>query len=137
MRVAVGGGHHVLLHGHVQEQAQRLERAGDAALADLVWLQADDAKPGEKLASWVNPHVAGVTATAAAPEQQPMVVANALNGHAVVRFDNEVRVVKLDGGLARRGAKSRCILGGRKVEPWWRLGENLPAANARHDDDEE
>src|SRR5690349_1539911 len=41
-----------------------------------LWLQADDAKPGEKLVSWTNPQVAGVTATAAAAEEQPMVVAN-------------------------------------------------------------
>jgi L-ascorbate metabolism protein UlaG (beta-lactamase superfamily) len=27
--------------------------------------------------------------------------------------------------------------GTTEVEPWWRLGENLPAANARHDEDEE
>ena len=40
LRVAVRGRHHVLLDRHVQEEAQRLERARDAALADLVRLRA-------------------------------------------------------------------------------------------------
>ena len=53
-----------------------------------LWLVADDAQPG-KLASWTNSAVAGVTATAANPEEQPEVVAKALNGHNVVRFDGE------------------------------------------------
>src|SRR5712691_1528681 len=53
-----------------------------------LWLVADDAQPG-KLASWTNSAVAGVTATAAKPEEQPEVVAKALNGHNVVRFDGE------------------------------------------------
>ena len=54
-----------------------------------LWLAADDAKPGAdgKLVSWSNPAVAGVTATADKTEAQPAVVTNALNGHAVVRFD--------------------------------------------------
>ena len=42
LRVPVGGRHHVLLDGHVQEQPQRLERARDAALGDLVRREADD-----------------------------------------------------------------------------------------------
>jgi hypothetical protein len=56
-----------------------------------LWLVADDAKPGAdgKVASWSNAAVAGVTATADKPELQPSVVASALNGHAVVRFDGE------------------------------------------------
>ena len=53
-----------------------------------LWLVADDAQPG-KLASWTNGAVAGVTATASKPEEQPEVVAKALNGHNVVRFDGE------------------------------------------------
>jgi hypothetical protein len=53
-----------------------------------LWLVADDAQPG-KLAAWTNSAVAGVTATAAKPEEQPEVVAKALNGHNVVRFDGE------------------------------------------------
>ena len=36
LRVPVGGGHHVLLDRHVQEQPQRLERARDALAVDLV-----------------------------------------------------------------------------------------------------
>lgn len=56
-----------------------------------LWLVADDAKPGAggKLASWNNAALAGVTATADKPELQPAVAANALNGHAIVRFDGE------------------------------------------------
>ena len=53
-----------------------------------LWLAADDAQPG-KLASWTNSAVAGVSATAAKPEEQPEVVAKALNGHNVVRFDGD------------------------------------------------
>ena len=53
-----------------------------------LWLVADDAQPG-KLASWTNSAVAGVTATAAKPEEQPEVVAKAMGGHNVVRFDGE------------------------------------------------
>jgi hypothetical protein len=53
-----------------------------------LWLAADDAQPG-KLAAWTNSAVTGVTATAAKPEEQPEVVANALNGHNVVRFDGD------------------------------------------------
>lgn len=54
-----------------------------------LWLAADDARPGAdgKLATWSNATLAGVTASADKPELQPAVVANALNGHAVVRFD--------------------------------------------------
>jgi len=54
-----------------------------------LWLAADDARPGAegKLATWSNASVAGVTASADQPGLQPVVVANALNGHAVVRFD--------------------------------------------------
>ena len=56
-----------------------------------LWLIADDAKgdAGGKLASWSNTSVLGVTATAETSEMQPAVVAKALNGHAVVRFDGE------------------------------------------------
>ncbi len=56
-----------------------------------LWLTADEAKPGadDKLTSWSNAAVPGVTATADKPQSQPAVVANALNGHAVVRFDGE------------------------------------------------
>jgi hypothetical protein len=67
-----------------------------------LWLVADDAKPGN-LASWSNPAVAGVTATADKPESQPAVVANAINGHAVVRFDGEQNMLmtNVDISLAR------------------------------------
>jgi hypothetical protein len=58
-----------------------------------LWLIADDAKAGEKLAAWMNPQVADVTATASGPDAQPMVIANALNGHSVVRFDGEQNIL--------------------------------------------
>ncbi len=60
-----------------------------------LWLVADDAKPGPdgKLASWSNAGVAGITATADKPELQPAVVPNALNGHAVVRFDGQDNIL--------------------------------------------
>ncbi len=58
-----------------------------------LWLVADDAKPG-KLASWSNAAVANFTATADKPELEPEVVANALNGHAVVRFDGDKTMMK-------------------------------------------
>ena len=54
-----------------------------------LWLVADDAKAGEKLASWSNAQVAGITATETDPENQPTVVANAIGGHSAVRFDGE------------------------------------------------
>src|SRR5437660_2147007 len=67
-----------------------------------LWLAADDAQPG-KLSSWTNSAVAGVTATAAKPEEQPEVVANALNGHNVVRFDGEQNMLmtNVDIGVGR------------------------------------
>ncbi len=40
-RVAVGRGHHVLLHCHVQEQAQRLERARNPSACDLVGIETE------------------------------------------------------------------------------------------------
>ncbi|HMC22503.1 MAG TPA: hypothetical protein VKL19_11680 [Thermoanaerobaculia bacterium] len=61
-----------------------------------LWLIADDAKgdAAGKLASWSNGSVPGVTATADKPELQPAVVAKALNGHAVVRFDGDQNMLK-------------------------------------------
>jgi hypothetical protein len=54
-----------------------------------LWLIADDLKvaSGSKVASWSNPHVPIAAAVADKPELQPAIVANAINGHAVVRFD--------------------------------------------------
>ena len=56
-----------------------------------LWLVGDDANAGPSgmLATWSNSAVAGVAATADKPEMQPRVVANAMHGHAVVRFDGE------------------------------------------------
>ena len=70
-----------------------------------LWLVADDAKAAAdgKLAAWNNAAVAGVTATADTPELQPTVVPNALNGHAVVRFDGakNMLVTNIDTSPAR------------------------------------
>lgn len=61
-----------------------------------LWLVADDAKPSAdgKLASWSNSAVAGIIAAADKPELQPVVVPNAVNGHAVVRFDGDQNMLK-------------------------------------------
>ena len=59
VRVAVLGRHDVLHHAHVQEEPQRLERARDAALADLVRLEADEAFPLEQDVAAVRPVDAG------------------------------------------------------------------------------
>jgi len=87
----------VLLACKKKEEAAPIPPSGVA-----LWLVADDAKPGS-LASWSNPLVAGVTATADKPESQPTVVANAINGHAVVRFDGErnMLMTNVDISLAR------------------------------------
>src|SRR5512142_3107862 len=56
-----------------------------------LWLVADDIKPasGAAVESWTNAAFSGATATATQPELQPVVVANAINGHAAVRFDGK------------------------------------------------
>jgi hypothetical protein len=70
-----------------------------------LWLVADDVKPaaGGKLVTWSNASVAGVTASADKPELQPDAVANAINGHAVVRFDgvDNMLVTNVDISPAR------------------------------------
>jgi hypothetical protein len=57
----------------------------------VLWLVGDDAKAeyGGTLASWSNPFLPGVTASADRPEMKPTIVANGFNGHAVVRFDGQ------------------------------------------------
>ncbi len=61
-----------------------------------LWLVADDAKPAAdgKLGSWSNAAVAGIVAAADKPELQPVVAPNAINGHAVVRFDGDKNMLK-------------------------------------------
>lgn len=54
-----------------------------------LWLVGDDAKAGEKLTEWTNAQVPGVKAEVAEASQPPLVVANAINGHAAVRFDGD------------------------------------------------
>jgi hypothetical protein len=72
----------------------------------LLWLAADDAlaaaKDG-KVQTWQNAQVPNVSATAVKPEAAPAAVANALNGHAVVRFDgtNQMLMTTIDIGPKR------------------------------------
>jgi hypothetical protein len=70
-----------------------------------LWLVGDDAKGAVdgKLASWSNAGVANVIATADKPQLQPVVVPNALNGHAVVRFDgvDNILMTNIDISPAR------------------------------------
>src|SRR5947207_11267347 len=62
----------------------------------VLWLLGDDAKTefGGALKSWGNPYLPGVTANADRPEMQPTVVADGLNGHAVVRFDGMTNMME-------------------------------------------
>jgi len=71
----------------------------------LLWLSADDAvasAQGGKVLAWANPLVPS-SAAANQPGQLPAVVPNALNGHAVVRFDGTGQMLKtsIDIGPAR------------------------------------
>ena len=54
-RVRVRGGHHVLLDRHVEEEPQRLERARDAELRDLVRREADEVAALEQHLALVGP----------------------------------------------------------------------------------
>ncbi len=56
----------------------------------LLWLSADDAvsrAQDGKVKTWQNALVPGMSANAANPDRAPAFVTNALNGHAVVRFN--------------------------------------------------
>ena len=74
--------------------------AADASIPGTglaLWLTGDDATKsavGGKLASWTNPLVPNVSATASEATAQPSVAANAINGHAAVRFDGEANMLK-------------------------------------------
>jgi hypothetical protein len=57
--VPIGRGRDVLLHCHVEEEAQGLERAGDPEAGDLVRLESDDALPFEDDVADVGPVDAG------------------------------------------------------------------------------
>jgi Concanavalin A-like lectin/glucanases superfamily len=62
--------------------------AGMPAQGVLLWLRADDATAKDgKLQTWANPLVPNGSASPAQADKPPAVVPNALNGHAVVRFD--------------------------------------------------
>jgi len=72
----------------------------------LLWLRADDAVASAtagKAQSWQNPLVPQVTARAVRPDSLPAVVADAINGHAVVRFDgtDQMLITSIDIGPAR------------------------------------
>jgi hypothetical protein len=74
--------------------------AADASIPGAglaLWLAGDDAMKsavGGKLATWTNPLVPNISATASEATAQPSVAANALNGHAAVRFDGEANMLK-------------------------------------------
>lgn len=72
----------------------------------LMWLTGDDAAAqakGGKVQSWTNAAVANVAATPVHPDSLPAAVPNALNGHAVVRFDGTDQMLQttIDIGPAR------------------------------------
>jgi large repetitive protein len=74
--------------------------AADAAIPGsglALWLTGDDAMKSAtsgKLASWTNPLVPNVSASATEATAQPSVSANAVNGHAAVRFNGEANMLK-------------------------------------------
>jgi hypothetical protein len=62
-----------------------------------LWLTGDDAMKSAvagKMASWTNPLVPNVSAWATETKNQPSVAANAVNGHAAVRFDGVENMLK-------------------------------------------
>jgi large repetitive protein len=62
-----------------------------------LWLTGDDAMKSAtagKLASWTNPLVPNVSASATEGTAQPSVAANAINGHAAVRFDGTANMLR-------------------------------------------
>ena len=67
-----------------------------------LWLIADDIQPaaGGAVASWTNPTLPGVTAAASKPDEQPVVVAKAMNGHAVVRFDGKNNLLMTNADIS-------------------------------------
>ncbi|HSP15280.1 MAG TPA: hypothetical protein VLV78_11060 [Thermoanaerobaculia bacterium] len=77
-----------------------------------LWLAADDAKPaaGGKLASWSNSGVANVSASAEKPGQQPEVVANAINGHSVVRFDGTDNMMMTNVDISPAGMPEATVI---------------------------
>jgi hypothetical protein len=61
-----------------------------------LWLIGDDAvksASGGKLASWTNPLVPNVSASAGEATAQPSVAASGMNGHGVVRFDGDANML--------------------------------------------
>jgi hypothetical protein len=72
----------------------------------LLWLAGDDAlasATGGKVQSWKNAQVPNGSATAVRPDGMPAAIANAINGHAAVRFDgtNQQLVTTIDIGPKR------------------------------------
>ena len=61
-----------------------------------LWLTGDDAVKSAvagRVASWTNPLVPNVSASAREANAQPSVAASAVNGHAAVRFDGEANML--------------------------------------------
>jgi len=72
----------------------------------LLWLSADDAAASAKngkVQSWQNALVANVSAQPVHPDQLPALVPNAINNHAVVRFDgtDQMLMTNIDIAPAR------------------------------------
>ncbi|HXH92043.1 MAG TPA: hypothetical protein VNN25_10720 [Thermoanaerobaculia bacterium] len=62
-----------------------------------LWLTGDDAMKSAtagKVASWTNPLVPNVSASPTEGTAPPSVVANAINGHAAVRFDGSTNMLR-------------------------------------------
>src|SRR5207248_11021142 len=77
----------------------------------VLWLVGDDAKTefGGALKSWGNPYLPGVTANADRPEMQPTVVAEGLNGHAIVRFDGMTNMMEANVDISPKQMPSATI----------------------------
>ncbi|HEV7238841.1 MAG TPA: hypothetical protein VGQ36_06335 [Thermoanaerobaculia bacterium] len=84
-----------LLFACAKIEPSRTDRKADIPRNGLaLWLAADDAQPNEVVDVWQNPELTGPRANALSIAAQPKRVANALNGHAVVRFDGVDDIMK-------------------------------------------
>lgn len=72
----------------------------------VLWLAADDAKGSPAVDVWQTPGITGASASPISIAAQPTLVANARNGHAVVRFDGVDDLLKttLEFGRGRMPA---------------------------------
>jgi len=78
----------VMLLACSKKEAPRAEAKADIPRDGLaLWLAADDARPNQPVDVWQNAELPAARANAITIAAQPAAVANARNGHAVVRFD--------------------------------------------------